>query len=123
MKNSITPIPRTPRLDKRIGSARRTARWRENHPEHIDTRLVDRILLEAILTTLTDGKTVPAAVSSKLLPAIIDAAECGLAEKGHRGETVKVAVGRRIRRHADDHVVGRALRIRKLMATPIPVSE
>ena len=117
MNNSLTP--KTPRLDKRLQSARRTARWREAHPEHIDTRVIDRVLFEAILTVLSDGKTVPAAVSAKLLPAIVDAATCGLAEKGHRGDEVKNAVGIRIRRHAADHVVARAVRNRKLMATPI----
>lgn len=121
MKNSITP--KTPRLDKRIQSARRTARWRENHPEHVDTRILDRVLLEAAFLILTDGKTVPKAVTAKILPAIVEAAECGLADKGYRGSEVKLAVGRRIRRHADDHVVGRAVRLRKLMATPIPVAE
>lgn len=119
MKNSITLHPRTPRLDKRIGSARRTARWRQNHPEHVDTRIVDRILLEAILAVVTDGKTVPAAVSSRLMPAVVDAAEAGLAEKGFRGPDVTVALGQRIRKHLHGRIVGRAIRNRELLATPI----
>tara|TARA_R100001086_G_scaffold225699_3_gene144102 strand:- start:113 stop:487 length:375 start_codon:yes stop_codon:yes gene_type:complete len=119
MKNSITSVPRTPRLDKRIGSARRTARWREAHPEHVDTRVLDRVLLEAAFLVLTDGKTVPTSITGRILPAIIEAATAGLEDKGYRGSDVKLAVGRRIRRHAEDRVVGRAVRIRKLMATPI----
>lgn len=124
MKNALTQsVPRTPRLDKRIASARRTAKWRDNHPEHIDTRVLDRMILEAVFLVLTDGKTVPKSVTPTLLAAIVDAAACGLAEKGHQGASPKDAVGNRIRRHAADHVVGRAVRIRKLMETPIPVAE
>lgn len=119
MKNSITPIPRTPRLDKRLQSARRTARWRERHPEHVDTRIVDRILLEAILAVITDGRTVPAAVSSRLMPAVIDAAEIGLAEKGYRGADVTVALGQRIRKHLSGRTVGRAISNRELLSRPI----
>ncbi|MEF2553755.1 hypothetical protein VQ042_20815 [Aurantimonas sp. A2-1-M11] len=85
--------------------------------------MIDRVILEAAFHVLTDGKTVPKSVAAKILPAIIDAAECGLAEKGYRGSDVKPAVGTRIRRHAADHVVGRAVRNRELLSTPIPVSE
>lgn len=119
MNISSTPLPKTPRLDKRLQSARRTARWREAHPEHIDTRVTDRILLEAILAVIADGRTVPAAVSSRLMPAVIDAAEIGLAEKGFRGSDVTVALGQRIRKHLAGRTVGRAVSNRELLATPI----
>ena len=119
MNNSLTPLPRTPRLDKRLQSARRTARWREAHPEHVDTRILDRMLLEAILAVVTDGKTVPAAVSSRLMPAVVDAAEAGLAERGYRGPDIPKAIGQRIRKHSAGRKVGRAISNRELLSRPI----
>ena len=114
MKKSSIP------LKKRLQAAQRSARWREAHPQHFDTRLLDRMLLESVFSVLGDGHTVPKSVTERLMPAIVDAAEVALAEKGNRGSEVTTAVGRRMRTHLAGRTVKRAMRLRQDLAQPIP---
>lgn len=93
---------------RRAANRERAQRWRDSHTERPDPRLVDRLLLQGLVHTLTDGDVLrPGA--TEILGETVSAAVAGLCRKGVPVVEAKRAVGRRIGEHKSSPTVRAAL--------------
>ncbi|MEH6718454.1 MAG: hypothetical protein V7704_06190 [Aurantimonas endophytica] len=93
---------------RRAEAAARTERWREKNAGRPDPRLVDRMLLEALLHVL-NGSPGTKVDTKLLITETVDAAIAGLRRKGYRTGDARQAVGRRIGDHQSGRCVSAAL--------------
>ena len=93
----------------RAQAAARTQRWRDKHPGRPDPRLVDRILLEALLLRVVDESVVPRQVAAALVASVVEASVEGLRRTGVDPAEAKKAVGRRLGDHRSGLTVKDAL--------------